>query len=354
MKNILIVDDNAEAVQRLSKALTAYGKVFTVFTGKDGKNAIEIIENEDIQLVITELNMPGMNGIALIKHLLKSHSQIPIVVTTAYGTPEIESKLSSISSIEYFKKPLDTDLIIKAIFEKFQISYGQVDGVGLSSFLQILEMEGKTCTLNVISNLENKTGTMYFVEGKLIAAETDGYTNEAAAYEIISWEDVKITIVYSVSKQEQEITQSLMNILMEAAKIKDEKESKKPLIESNQSADTESIQETILETIESFDEISLEKDEIKEAHPSQPDESPEQITAEELMESGPLSAPLCRMKDALIKVIGPIAEIVFNDSINIWMDAVQPSQESMPSLLDILDEEIDDPENIAKYHSMIE
>ncbi len=350
MKNILIVDANAEAVQRLSKSIAAHGNVFTVFTAKDGNQAIETISNEDIQLVITELNMPGMNGIALIKHLLKSHSQTPIIVTTAYGTPEIAAKLGSIPSIKYLKKPLKTDVIMKAIFEKLKISYGQVNGVGLSSFLQILQMEGKTCTLSVVSSSENRTGTLYFLDGELIAAETDGKTDEAAAYEIISWEDAKITIVYNVSKQERKITQSLMNILMEAAKVKDEEDAKKPLNKSEEVADIESIQKDPA----SFDERSLEIKDTGQAETFQGDDRLVLMTPEQLMQSGPLSSTLSKMKEALIKVMGPIAEIVFNDALNVWIEGVQPSQESIPSLLDILDEEIDDPDKIAKYHTMIE
>ena len=65
---------------------------------------------------------------------------------------------------------------------------------------------------------------MYFLEGALIAAETAELKDEAAAYEIISWEDAKIQIINSISKEDRAITQPLMNILMEAAKLRDEKE----------------------------------------------------------------------------------------------------------------------------------
>lgn len=221
MKHILIVDDHIKTVHMLSRTLIAYQDLFRVITAKDGQDAIDILGREKIDLVLTELNLPRINGIALIKHILQSGSDIPIIVMTAYGTPEIELKLNSIPRIKYFNKPLKTNAVIGEIFEKLDIAFGQVDGVGLSSFLQLLEMECKTCTLTIISK-NSKIGTIYIVDGVLIAAETEKNKNEAAAYEILKWEAVKIHIVDGASKREPEITQSLMNILMEGAKQKDE------------------------------------------------------------------------------------------------------------------------------------
>jgi len=60
------------------------------------------------------------------------------------------------------------------------------------------------------------------------------------------------------------------------------------------------------------------------------------------------------MKDALVKIMGPIAEIVFTDSLDSWMTSGEPSTSSIPLLLDILDSEIGDPEKITKYREMIE
>ena len=226
MKNILIVDDNAETVSMLSKVITAHSNIFDIATAGDGKDAMGIIDSKEIDLVITDLSMPRMNGFALIEYILKSYPETPIIVISAYGTPEIEAKFDSIPNIQYFSKPLKTDAIIDAIFEKLEISYGQINGIGLSSFLQLLEMESKNCILNVSSKQGDKTGTLYFLDGLLIDAETPNLKTEAAAYEIVGWEDVRIQIINNISRQERKISQPLMNILMEGAKLKDEKQAK--------------------------------------------------------------------------------------------------------------------------------
>jgi len=145
MKHILIVDDNAVTVSMLSKVLMAHGNIFDISTAKDGKDAIVVIDSKKIDLVITDLSMPRMNGFALIEYILKSYPDTHIIAMSAYGTPEIEAKFKSMPTIKYFNKPLKTDAIIDTIFAKLEISYGQIEGIGLSSFLQLLEMESKTC-----------------------------------------------------------------------------------------------------------------------------------------------------------------------------------------------------------------
>jgi hypothetical protein len=291
-----------------------------------------------------------MNGFALIEYILKTYPDTPIVAMSAYGTPEIEAKFKTMPTITYFNKPLKTDAVIDTIFKKLEISYGQIEGIGLSSFLQLLEMESKTCTLTVTSSQGKRTGSLYFLEGTMIDAETPDLEGEEAAYEIVSWEDAKIKIVNTLRKEEKKISQPLMNILMEGAKLKDENEEKTeaPLNISEKPAEnppqkTEGV----------FDGITLPA-EPTGGESQQLDDVPELMTVEQLLESSPLSGILSKMKDSLVKIMGPDAEIVFKDSLESWMTSGEPSMSSIPLLLDILDSELGDPEKIGNFREMTE
>ncbi len=98
---------------------------------------------------------------------------------------------------------------------------GQLQGISLDSFLQMVQMEKTTCTLNVISG--KKEGRLYILKGDLISAETQGLENLDAACTIISWDDTVIEIENTCKKSENEIKQPLMHVLMEGLKLKDEK-----------------------------------------------------------------------------------------------------------------------------------
>jgi len=103
---------------------------------------------------------------------------------------------------------------------------GQLQGISLDSFLQMVQMEKTTCTLKVVSG--KKEGLLYILNGDLISAETQGMKNLDAACAIISWDDTIIEIDNTCKKTENEINQPLMHVLMEGLKLKDEKSSEKP------------------------------------------------------------------------------------------------------------------------------
>ena len=83
---ILVVDDEPNAVKVLSAILANDG--YDVSEATDGKSAIRTVSQKDIDLVITDIKMPGMSGMQLFEYLHSSHPDIPIIFLTAYGTIE--------------------------------------------------------------------------------------------------------------------------------------------------------------------------------------------------------------------------------------------------------------------------
>lgn len=105
---------------------------------------------------------------------------------------------------------------------------GQIQGISLGSFLQIVHMDKTTCTLKIYSN--DDIGYLYLKDGALVAAETGQLENVEAAYEILSWNKAVI-IIDNAPIPDQKITVSLMSILMEGLRRKDEKNSQTSITE---------------------------------------------------------------------------------------------------------------------------
>ncbi len=103
---------------------------------------------------------------------------------------------------------------------------GQLQGISLDSFLQMVQMEKTTCTLKVVSG--KNEGTLFVLDGELIAAETQDLQNFEAACAVISWNDAVIEIENTCTKTENEINQPLMHVLMEGLKLKDEQSASPP------------------------------------------------------------------------------------------------------------------------------
>ncbi len=102
---VLVVDDEPNALTVLSAILSEDG--YDVLKAKDVESATRVIQREDVDTVITDLKMPGKDGIHLFEYTLENHPDVPVIFLTAYGT--VESAVSAITrgAFYYFIKPPD-------------------------------------------------------------------------------------------------------------------------------------------------------------------------------------------------------------------------------------------------------
>lgn len=221
MKKVLIVDDDRSFRQSLIDGFKSYEDKFSIITAEDGMQACEILEEESINLVLTDLKMPRMDGFELVAHLSSDFADIPVIVMTAFGTPEMEENLREMGTFQYIEKPIDFSLLVEKILKGLEgPSQGYITGVSLSSFLQLLELDKKDCTLTIKAG--SKSGTMFFNDGELLDARHGAVRGSEAAYVIVSWKNVEISIDNKCPVTERKITESLGFILLEGSRRKDE------------------------------------------------------------------------------------------------------------------------------------
>ncbi len=246
MKNVLIVDDDKGFLLSLEEMLKESGEQFSVTTAYNGKEAVDALTNQSINLVVTDLKMPEMDGFSLIAHMSSATPDIPVIAMTAFGTPEMEDNLMEMGAFQYIEKPIDFNTLLAKIKEGLEAgSKGRIAGISISSFLQLLELDHKTCTLTVIS--QDRKGFLYFLEGEMINATYGELVGQDAAMEIITWEQVEIEILNICRKRKRVIQVPLGFILIEGARMKDEK------AEQIAVQQTKEEQEPELETVEDLD-----------------------------------------------------------------------------------------------------
>lgn len=222
MNTVLIVDDDESFLLSLIDGFKSYEDQFGIMTANNGEEAVAILDEQDIHLVLTDLKMPKMDGFELVAHLSSHHPEIPVIVMTAFGTPEMEESLKEIGTFQYIEKPIDFKILVTKILTGLEgRSKGFITGVSLSSFLQLLELDKKTCTLTVRSGRHQ--GNMYFKNGDLLDADTDDLSGTDAAFEIVSWKNVEIVLANSCNITEPKIFDSLGFILLEGSRRQDER-----------------------------------------------------------------------------------------------------------------------------------
>lgn len=222
MKRILVVDDEPSILFGLSEGLADVRRRIEVVTAPGGQEAIDILEARKIDLVLTDLRMPEVDGFELLTYLRRNHPHLPVILMTAHGPDEL-ARLGTPGELEWFSKPVDVPSIRKRITEMLaQRVRGKVENISLASFLQLLEMERKTCTLSVVSG--EHRGRLFFRGGRLIAAEADDLKGQQAALEIVTWDQADIEISDVLPAVEPTLEGGLQFLLMEGMRLKDERE----------------------------------------------------------------------------------------------------------------------------------
>lgn len=110
---ILIVDDEENVSGLLSKILSKKG--YTALTADNGINAINIIESRRVDIVITDIKMPGMSGIELLRKVKSTDPLIKVIIITAFATLETAIEALKIGANDYIIKPFDIEEIINSV-----------------------------------------------------------------------------------------------------------------------------------------------------------------------------------------------------------------------------------------------
>ena len=115
---LLIIDDEKNIREGLQRALTLDG--YDVMLASDGREALDRIEEGDIDLVITDLKMPRLSGEELMKDALENYPYLPIIILTGHGTIENAVEAMRNGAYDFITKPLNIDklsLIVKRALE---------------------------------------------------------------------------------------------------------------------------------------------------------------------------------------------------------------------------------------------
>lgn len=144
-QQVLIVDDEPELLLSISSGFEKNER-FQLTTAHNGREALDILSRMPMDLVVTDLRMPVMDGVELLAAMTESFPKVPNIVMTAFGTPVMEQQLKKAGTMEVLEKPLDIDALEQAINRALDLHEHRNDGlagISLANFLQVVAMEQK-------------------------------------------------------------------------------------------------------------------------------------------------------------------------------------------------------------------
>ena len=120
MKNLLLIDDNKPVLESLSAYLSFFLRDCTVRTAENGMTALDIMRSEPIDVILTDLEMPVMDGFELVAYAKTHYPTIPVLVMTGRHCQETEHRAKSIGASEYIVKPFDADAVRNLIAARLE------------------------------------------------------------------------------------------------------------------------------------------------------------------------------------------------------------------------------------------
>jgi len=125
VKRVLVVDDDRRSRRVLEILLERLGLAATAM--ESAEEALEYLQGESVALVLTDLKMPRMDGIAFLRALREVDNDVPVIVLTAYGTVETAVAAMKLGAVDYLAKPFDVDALEILIRRSLAVSRYRVE-----------------------------------------------------------------------------------------------------------------------------------------------------------------------------------------------------------------------------------
>jgi two-component system, LuxR family, response regulator FixJ len=112
-KKVFIVDDEPRVLKAIAQTVAVLGCTITCFASAE--ECLETLKGESCDLLITDLKMPGMDGLALLNEAKALNPLLPVLVVTAYGDIPVAVKAVKNGAYDFIEKPLDENILIPII-----------------------------------------------------------------------------------------------------------------------------------------------------------------------------------------------------------------------------------------------
>ncbi len=120
-KNILIVDDEPKVGYTLKASLESLGSDYVVAQAYSAEDALSVLARKPYDLVVTDLRMPGMNGLDLIGRVKRDAPQTQTILITAYGSDEVAEASDRLQAAHYFTKPFRIDEFVRVVVDTLKL-----------------------------------------------------------------------------------------------------------------------------------------------------------------------------------------------------------------------------------------
>ena len=128
MKNVLIIEDNEYIREALASSLRAHLKDCNILTAVNGQEGLNLLGSVSLDLILTDLQMPVLDGYGVIEYKNINFPHVPLVVMTADTTHKARERLNALGISRYIEKPFDFNEMTGKILDKLAEGPNAVNG----------------------------------------------------------------------------------------------------------------------------------------------------------------------------------------------------------------------------------
>jgi CheY-like chemotaxis protein len=223
-KKVLVVDDEETLTWSMTKTLAKDTEKYEIIIANTGTDALQILEKGPIDVVVTDIRMPDINGLELLSLIRKKYPSTKVIIMTAYGSPEVYKEATRRGSYYYLEKPFEISdiraLILKALQERRGGFVGQVVDLQLVDIIQMGCLGRFTMSLTVSKG--NEEGLIYFKHGEIVHAEVSDLEGKEAFLTMLGWNEGSFNSQMEISPPKETITDRWEHLLLEGTRRRDE------------------------------------------------------------------------------------------------------------------------------------
>lgn len=223
-RTVLLVEDD-EATRRLyQRSLPLQLPEFHLETVAHGGEAVAVLAARPVEVLVTDLHMPVMDGFQLLAHVRERHANLGVVVLSSLPPEEVARAAPSLATYRRVAKPVSPAALAEhvraAAAERVR---GHIAAAPLAPLLQLLQLERSTCALLLRSGA--RKGRLHFRAGELVNAyafELDAEGEDAARY-LLSWDRASVDFERSLHNHVRTVHTPLEELLLDVAREQDER-----------------------------------------------------------------------------------------------------------------------------------
>jgi CheY-like chemotaxis protein len=223
MASVLMVDDEEDLIWSVSQHFARERPTVDFKICSNPMEALSLLHREKIDVLITDFQMPVVNGIDLMIQAQKIQPDLSIIFITAFGSPQMRKEIDQRGAFGFVEKPFAPKALIEEVDLAIQSNQGGFTGSLSLGFVDLVQLYSATRNTGCLTvRLGRQTGRVWLKDGQVVHAVRDQVTGAQAVYDLIAWKGGNFDMQEGAVAPMHSIRESTAMVLLEGLRLRDE------------------------------------------------------------------------------------------------------------------------------------